>query len=351
MKHINYPDLDIAKLLMALLVVEIHTQPFCEYPQIAGFVDGIARVAVPFFFVASAFLCFRGLEMSSFSDRSSQGSVRVRWTIFKLLRLYLVWTVLFLPITVFGSILNGDSLPKAVMEFVRGTVFIGENYFSWPLWYLLAGVIGFLLVYICLRGGLRFRCILSISLALLFAGFGIGFLQQASDLPAVIAHPVKAYAFVFGSARNGLFEGFFYVATGAALGMMCEKLCSVPLWVELAAVAFGLLGNVFINNDAHLPFCAAFGIGLFLLSVRRHGPELKAHPWTRNTSTVVYLVHMFFVVLFVYGVCGGTNPSMYQNDVDWGMLYLFSLGGSLIVAAVVVPLSRRVPIIKIVFGI
>ena len=58
---VNYPDLDIMKLVMALFVVEIHTHPFNSFPQIAYVADGIVRLAVPFFFVASAFLCFRGL--------------------------------------------------------------------------------------------------------------------------------------------------------------------------------------------------------------------------------------------------------------------------------------------------
>ena len=35
-----------------------------------------------------------------------------------------------------------------------------------------------------------------------------------------LAVPIRIYCRVFGSSRNGLFEGFFYIAVGAALGFV-----------------------------------------------------------------------------------------------------------------------------------
>lgn len=151
--RVNYSDLDIAKLLMAFLVVEIHARPLMEFPLAERIIEGIDVVAVPFFFMASAFLCFRGLDEVSFVEKTLSGAVRVRKTIGRLLKLYLIWTVLYLPVTVFGSVIHGDCLAYALAVFVRGTLLIGENYYSWPLWYLLASAVGFALVYICLRGG------------------------------------------------------------------------------------------------------------------------------------------------------------------------------------------------------
>ena len=84
----------------------------------------------------------------------SAGTERVRNTIIKLLRLYLIWTLLYLPLTIFGNVLLGKNLLHGSLSFIRGTLFVGENYYSWPLWYLLASIVGFTLVFICLhRGG------------------------------------------------------------------------------------------------------------------------------------------------------------------------------------------------------
>ena len=153
--RVNYPDLDLAKLAMALFVVEIHTRPFRDVPLAEYIVEGIDVLAVPFFFVASAFLCFGGLTGGDFVSADSRGSLRVRMTAVKLLRLYLTWTVVFLPVTLFGDMLYGRGLLASVVSFVQGTLLIGENFCSWPLWYLLAGVVAFGLVYLFLRGGGR----------------------------------------------------------------------------------------------------------------------------------------------------------------------------------------------------
>ena len=152
-KRVNYSDLDLIKLVMAFLVVEIHTRPLLDIPAAEFVIEGIDVLAVPFFFIASAFLCFRSLNIDDFVAADTRGAVRVRKTIGKLLRLYLIWTVLFLPVTVFGDMLQGKNLLVSIASFVKGTLFVGENFCSWPLWYLLASVVAFALVYLCLRGG------------------------------------------------------------------------------------------------------------------------------------------------------------------------------------------------------
>ena len=349
--RVNYPDLDLMKLLMAFFVVEIHTRPLRDLPAAEFIVEGIEVLAVPFFFIASAFLCFRGLSGEGFATAESRGAVRVRKTAGKLLRLYLTWTVLFLPVTVFGDALQGKSLLGAVASFVKGTLFVGENFCSWPLWYLLASVVAFVLVYLCLRGGVASRRLLVVSAGFLLAGYLLMLLKGWADAPAVVALPVKAYFAVFSNVRNGLFEGFFYVAVGAVLGMRHERLGGLPVAGLVAATTFGVLGCMFVSNDAHLPFCVAASAGVFLLSVRRHGAELKPHVAARNASTIIYLVHMFFVVAFVYGICGGTDPNMYANEVNRPLLYLFALGGSGLVSVAVIALAKRVPGVKRVFGV
>lgn len=116
-------------------------------------------------------------------------------------------------------------------------------------------------------------------------------------------------------------------------------------------VVFGLSGTILVSNDAHLPFCITASTGLFLLSIRRCGANLKPHEWARNTSTIVYLVHMYFIVLFVYGIYGGMNADLYANGVDGPLLYLFALGSSALFSALVIVSSNRTPFLRKVFGI
>ena len=351
MPRVNYPDLDWMKLLMALFVVEIHTRPFMGHPTAEAVIGGLEALAVPFFFIASAFLCFRGLCSDDFATPESKGSVRVRRTTGKLLRLYLIWTALFLPVTVFGDLLAGKSLLSGLASFIKGTLFVGENFCSWPLWYLRGSVIGFVLTYLILRGGGSSKHLLFVSASFLFAGYLLTLLHNWDGAPAVIAQPVKAYFVIFENTRNGLFEGFFYIAVGAVLGMKHEQLDKLHFGVPVAMAVLGIIGCILISNDAHLPFCACASICVFLLSVRRSGENLKPYVKARNSSTIIYLVHMYFVVIFVYLICGGSNPKLFANEVNRFLLYLFALGGSTAVSVLVITLAKRSTVLKTVFGL
>lgn len=176
-------------------------------------------------------------------------------------------------------------------------------------------------------------------------------MQSCDGAPVYIAIPIRIYCRVFSSSRNGLFEGFFYIAVGAALGLKREQLNGVPLPLEFAFVAFGLAGNYLVSNDAHLPFCAIASIGLFLFSVRRYGANMNSCAPARRMSTIIYLVHMYFVVVFVYGICGESNPDLYASNVNRPLLFLFTLSGSILVSTLVIGVSKRMPIIKAAFGI
>lgn len=204
---------------------------------------------------------------------------------------------------------------------------------------------------ICFGGGVEFTRIIFLSFCLLLIGYCISFVQGWEEAPVCLSLPCKAYSFLFGSSRNGLFEGFFYIALGASFGLRLDYLDETPLLFDFALAALGLAGNYLVSNDPHLPFCAAASIGLFLLSIRRHGACLNSYAVARHISTVVYLVHMYFIVVFVYGFDGGANPSLYANDVNRPLLYLFAICGSLSVSALVILASKKLPAVKTIFGI
>jgi peptidoglycan/LPS O-acetylase OafA/YrhL len=107
----SYPGLDVVKFLMALLVVEIHTNPLSVGGPglMTDIIRGVDCLAVPFFFIASGFLRFRKVRLNELCSWDSLSSIRVRGTIFRQLRMYLAWTVLYLPITVWADVAAGNS--------------------------------------------------------------------------------------------------------------------------------------------------------------------------------------------------------------------------------------------------
>lgn len=52
--------------------------------------------------------------------------------------------MIYLPITIYGFVQLGDGLVKSTALFFRNVIFQGENHYSWPLWYFLSSIYGFM---------------------------------------------------------------------------------------------------------------------------------------------------------------------------------------------------------------
>lgn len=174
---------------------------------------------------------------------------------------------MYIPIDSLGYWLDGASLFRAVVLEFRGFFLLGEGRLSWPLWYLLASVVGFSLVYAMLRKEMSPQSILGVSSLFLLGGFGLSLLLTWKEAPMMIYLPVKIYSLTFGNARNGLFEGFFYIALGMFFGMNLESIQSINVKTILAAIVTGVLGCFLISSSQHLPFCALIAGGIVLLAI------------------------------------------------------------------------------------
>lgn len=263
-----FPNLDIVKFFMAFLVVEIHERPFGTPPLVQG-VDCIAAPSSSSRRRSCAFAAW----MSRNFQTERRTCVRVRKTIKKLLLLYAAWTLIYIPVSLFGYVFNGFGPTGALVFFCSGHpvrrrehLFMAALVPSRKLCRILTcihhasernaprphswGSGGFHAIRLCNVVCLR------------MVGYTC-FLSRALDL----------YFKVFINVRNGLFEGFFYVAVGMCLGMKWERAVTVAPIASSALVVFGVLGCVFVSPDAHLPFCASYGLGVFLLSIHRYGEE------------------------------------------------------------------------------
>ena len=81
-----------------------------------------------------------------------------------MLQLYIYWTLIYLPIT-FWRLANNDlNVFYDILSFSRGFLLVGENYYSWPLWYLFSMIYSLLFIYLLLllRKSFKFIFIASI---------------------------------------------------------------------------------------------------------------------------------------------------------------------------------------------
>ena len=350
-----FPDIDLGKFVAAVVVVVVHT----------GFLAGsgnqsmvflwafiVGRMAVPFFFMVSSFFCFRGVNLTEVSrSKSSKEARRIRAQVRRLLELYLTWTILYLPLTILGFAMDGEAPQVAVLKFIRNVLFVGENPYSWQLWYLLASVVGFTIVYGLLRMRCSVRRMVVIAVLLMGCGYVISTLESCERLPNVLAVPMRAYDLLFCTARNGFFLGTPYTIFGMVFATNMDRLSKIALPTLLVGLACALLGCRFISPDMYLPFCACGAICLLLLCTRRSGPHPCGHTWCRNASTVIYLTHMHFAVIFIFGIWEGLLQRSHADGVPWALLFTFTFPCTLATSALAIAAKKKLPHVGRVFGI
>ena len=207
----SYPCIDLIKFICALLVVTIHISPLRgNLPIAAKYFNFttkfcLARIAVPFFFVASGFFLFRKMPLDNINSDT------IKEYCFKLLRLFGLWTIL---------------------------IFIGEPI---QLWYLSATVISVVLVSIFLYYRVKLPYIGVIALLL----YGIGILGDAYygileplERISLFRNILKGYFAIFSSTRNGLFMGFMFVYVG---GLFAHQKSKIKPWVACVVFLFSII--------------------------------------------------------------------------------------------------------------
>lgn len=132
--------IDVMKAFFAICVVAIHTYPYAVYTSmpysIMRFLDTILLCSVPFFFITTGYFVGKRLTYAFFDEKNTD---ILKYYLVKYLKLYLIWTAVYFPITLYYYIVISDqSIWQKFLYFFRGFVFIGEQWYSWMLWYILS---------------------------------------------------------------------------------------------------------------------------------------------------------------------------------------------------------------------
>lgn len=285
--HKEYKVLDIMKFAMAIVVVAIHTRPELLFssPVVVSLFEAVYTIAVPFFFMASGFLLFRKISL----PLNEEGELRIKSYLKKICKLYLIWTGIYLPLTVYGFYLDGLPLLKSIAIFFRNILLVGENYMSWPLWYLLALIVAVGIIYALLKLKLSKNWIVAISVFMAIIGVGLDY----SNENAILQPITDLYFSVFLKTRNGFFVGFFYVALGMFLSY--KENMSLPLLLLTGILGFvGIIIGVPLSSALVVWVIFVFSISFNYKSVNV-GMALKY----RLMSSVVYFIHMIWMAFFV----------------------------------------------------
>ena len=284
----TYKGFDIFKVFMSFLVVAIHVIPVPKDGQfINSLIQSILDCAVPYFFLVSGFLLAKKM------DRYPENKEKVIVDFIKSsIKLYLIWTFIYLPITLAGLVINDELNIKSGLFVIKNIVFKGENFFSWPLWYLLT------LVYFGISLLISFK--LKFQPKYLFSSFYILFITLSiifykSSEHSVLYQFKKFLTYHFAGLR--ILYGFLIITSGFLLAKNNLKISSIILIILTIVL---LLLNSYFHNFLSFHFLVLATICLFQLSKSIRMNYIKSTIDFRKTSTVMYLSHMIFYFILLY---------------------------------------------------
>ena len=294
------PFVDVTKFICALLVVTIHTNAMEDIHPLLNhvLVNYLARLAVPFFFISAGYFLFRKTDVSNLKQQVIIDFIK------RIFRLYVVWSLIYLAPAISAELKGGATFPQAIAIWIKNFIFSGSY---GHLWYLNALIVACLINYVLIKQNVRVERILGIS----FVFYLIGLLGQSyyvlirpvQSVPA-IWNVILMIMNVISTTRDGLFEGWFFMAIGMYLAyrpLVLKKKTMVLSFVIVMALFF-----VEFIAVSHFDFALSYDMYLFLgpaafllfyIAAHIKITGCKWKPTLRNLSSLVYYSHMWIVLL------------------------------------------------------
>lgn len=300
MQNTNYKLLDLLRFIGAFLVIGIHTRPFQAVSGVADklFYYDISNYAVPFFYACTGYFLIVKQQNKSMHEK-------ICFRVKKVLKLYVVWSIIYLPLTFCGWVIEGNREPIYLLRCLRNFFFVGENFYSWTLWYLNGLIFALIFIDLLLRK-FSIKQIIKFGSAMYVLGIVLTMLEGHLDkLPAMLSSMVKLYFTIFVTTRNGLFQSLIFVSIGMLvaeteqLGKLRIGTCNIiaATLMYLVKIATSLIGGgQYLSKALDLP-TFYFLFSVVILTCKKINLNGKFYEQLRNWSEIIYFVHMYFVAV------------------------------------------------------
>lgn len=237
------------------------------------------------FFISTGFFIGKG------QTKGKTDILKLR--LIKYIKLYLFWSAIYLPLALVQYINNEHGIIFNILLYIRGLLFVGEQYNSWILWYLLSTIYALLVLYLldkfkCDKRKTLICCII-IGLVL---GTGLDILSGLdSELPALLLLLQKWMKYTIANGR--IFRGLLYIP----IGMLMSK---NELSFIRSALLFviGWLLIFFAPIIALNVWVAICSIGLFGLILNIRPANKWYYSLLRTISTVMYFMHLWIWTIY-----------------------------------------------------
>ncbi|MCI8899306.1 MAG: acyltransferase [Lachnospiraceae bacterium] len=314
----KFNSIDLFKFLLAIVVVAFHTNPFvdCKSILVNAIVMIIADMTVPFFFMASGYFLALG-----WGETCQQRERYICKTLVSTFSLYTLWTLLSLPLTIYGYAVSGNSIVQCILSYVKYFVFIGKLYNSYHLWYLLAMIYALLVMWILIHRGKGTRHILIAGICFYVIYLLFAWIRQRDGASGVLAAAGKMFDYVFNN--GGVFTGMLYMSVGIFIRE--HRVCR-PL-VGVAGIAAGILLRYTVSQELGTIFSSVM---LFTLVLNMKLPDHPCYFIMRRLSKYIYLLHLLCFSFYTFVVI--RQPNKLGVDSFFVTITLAVLISALIIA-------------------
>ena len=324
----KYNAIDITKFLLAIIVIFNHTVSIKEFNLIIQEILNILmKAVVPFFFIASGFLL--GKKIIHNPDKEKEIIIEY---IKKALKTYILWTIIYLPITVYNF-----TIMEGIVNFIKNFIFRGENYYSWPLWYMLgtvyAGIIYFLIY--------KVKRIKNKSLIIAFVFFAVSIIvnlliSNKEEFRGIIYSCINIIEKLIASGR--ILSGVAYTIIGTYIARNHTNLAIIK---PIILLLIGILLEVILPSHINEIGVLIYVVMMFLIILNIKLKDNKVYLILRKNSTIIYIIHM--IICFIYTLIFREFP-YYGLDQ-----FIFVTVISLIIANIIILLDKEEKVFKKVF--
>ncbi len=283
------------------------------------FVQGIARLAVPFFFCCTGyFIGLKGIE---------------NWQVVldfnkKILKLYLILSLIYIPIELIKMMALGTFHKAGLLGYLQSILVQGTFV---HLWYFPAVIIATLSLHFLIKG-MPMQLVVFLATCLYLIGLlGDGYNGILNFLPQWISSSMKVYQEIFLTTRNGVFFGIPFVLMGVTIAKNYRLQGNSRALPWLLATL--LLGGVEIYFLRHFQLAVDYNMTVFLapgtmllflvlLNLPYHSK--KKNDFLRLYSTKIYESHMFFYGLILALVTVFQVPLLEHGGVQFIVVWAAS---------------------------
>lgn len=318
----QYNGLDVVKFFLAVLVAERHVvQIFFDASSKWRVLlnNWMSNLAVPVFFIIAGFFLFQKVDVSAAGRQTAgqnvsggrnagsrnginEGSDRVYRYCGRILRMYLLWSLIYLPIDLHNWYYGERLIGEGILSWLHSFLFCSTIP---QLWYLPALALASFLVWSAYSRGVKPWQILAVGAALLICGYLGDNWYYNQNFPQKLQELLALYRRIFLTPRNGVFYGIFYVALGL---FMAKTTWRLPFWSASAGFLFFfwcMYREVMKISDAgsntnFVLFAAPAAYCLFTAASAVNWKPRKIYARLRGMSEWIYLSHFYFFYFLVW---------------------------------------------------